>query len=188
MKHVLALVMVCSLGITGHSSVIPPQKKSFFFSPYYKDYGSMVGLYKGLNTTLLQSGNDAEIRSNLLPFNTQIVNYVALHYGEKLTDYFAIDDPMIFFSGSIVASYEQIQATYDPQSKTTPQQIMNCMVDVIGVAKGIKELIASYEALLNGSATWGTLFSVVKNVMRRYGAWFMVGYFVYQFGDCIGWW
>lgn len=188
MKHLLVVMILCSLGMAGYSSVTPSQKKTGIYSSIYKDYGSLLDLYKNLNPTKLQSSDEEEVKSYLLPYNSKIVNYVAERYGENLAAYFAMDDPMIFFSGTLVAQYEYDQATYTPQSKTSPQEIMGCLADAIGIAKGVKELIASYQALLNGSANFGTLFSVVKNIMRRYAAWFMVGYLVYEFGDCIGWW
>jgi hypothetical protein len=66
--------------------------------------------------------------------------------------------------------------------------VFDCVMEAIGVGLGISGMVSNFVTLWNEGASISTVFGVVKNIFRTYVGWFMVGWAVYKFGGCIGWW
>ena len=58
----------------------------------------------------------------------------------------------------------------------------------IGAVKGIAGMVSNFVSMWNSGASVSTVLGVVKNIFRTAVGWFGVGWAVYEFGDCIGWW
>ena len=188
MKKLLFFLTLCALSVPGLTMTTPPSKPALPVWASYRPAGGLMDLFQQLDPKILQSQDDAAIGKYLEPFNVTINAYVKEHYGESLTDLFDLDDPTLFLSGFLIAHFELYQNLSGVQTKMAPGEILDCVGYAIGFGKGIKELIASYTELLSGSASFNTVYAIIKNVARRYVAWFMVGYTIYKFGDCMNWW
>ena len=67
-------------------------------------------------------------------------------------------------------------------------QIFECMMDAIGSVAGIAGMARDFATMWNSGASVATLLRTVKNIFKISAGWFAVGWAVYEFGDCVGWW
>lgn len=108
----------------------------------------------------------------------EIRNYIAIKYSEDLSNLSNID---IITLGIILVPFEQRDMFL---GRVSNAQAFSCMMGAIGTATGISSLISAWNE--GGSAS--TILSVLRTILGVSYGWFAVGYGVYQFGDCVGWW
>jgi len=68
------------------------------------------------------------------------------------------------------------------------EQMFRCMMNAIGAVSGIGLMVNNFVTLWNSGASAATLLSTVKSIFKISAGWFAVGWAVYEFGDCVGWW
>ncbi len=104
-------------------------------------------------------------------------SYVAGKYYEDLSELRDID---VIALAVVMVPFE----SRGNMQRVSYQQAFDCMMTAIGVATGISSLYA----LFSEGAAVSTILGTLKNIIRISGGWFMVGYGVYSFGSCVGWW
>ncbi|MEZ5045793.1 MAG: hypothetical protein R2831_02265 [Chitinophagaceae bacterium] len=63
-------------------------------------------------------------------------------------------------------------------------QYIDCIISAIGSVIGVSDLVTAWQS----GATIGTLKASAKFILKKAGAGLMLGYGIYQIGDCLGWW
>jgi hypothetical protein len=109
---------------------------------------------------------------------TEIRNFIASKYYEDLSNLTDID---VIVLGIMLVPFERRELS---QGFAPNQKAFDCMMTAVGAATGIGALVAAW----NSGASVSTILSVLKSIIRISYGWFAVGYAVYSFGDCVGWW
>ncbi len=95
-----------------------------------------------------------------------------------------LDDQGIVLAGMVIAGVEakeksEIVVTAKSQQAAT----FGCLMGAVGAVAGL----GGFANTIAG-ATMATVFGVVKAIFGIYFSAFTVGWAVYEFGDCMGWW
>lgn len=107
-----------------------------------------------------------------------IRNYVISKYGEDLSN---LTNKEVIVLGLIMIPFEARDAV---AGRISNEQAFDCMMTAIGVATGLNAL---YSLWTTGAST-ATILSTLKAILKFGGGWFAVGYGVWKFGQCVGWW
>lgn len=145
----------------------------------------LIDIYKGLDPRVLRSNDSVLIDNYFRLKNQEIVSYIKNRYGEDLSLTFSINNPMLTIAGLFVACFE---IDTDPNAPRFAPGIGDCLIEAVGVAVGVNDIISSYNSLVQNGASFNSIFKLVKNFVKRYVGWFMAGIAIYEFGDCMNWW
>ncbi len=151
-------------------------------------YNSIEDILKTIDPNILpkylepQFGEGANASGNYIEVLTQkaveIRNYIASKYSEDLSNLSDID---VIALGIVLVPFEQRDMFL---GRVSNQQAFDCMMTAIGVATGLSSLYS----LWTSGATTASIIGTLKNVLKFAGGWFSVGYGVWKFGECVGWW
>ncbi|HMU08654.1 MAG TPA: hypothetical protein PKC54_01500 [Ferruginibacter sp.] len=109
---------------------------------------------------------------------TEIRNYIAAKYYDDLNNF---SNAEVIVIGIIMVPFESRD---NIPGIITNQQAFDCMMTAIGVASGIYAL---YSLWTSGAST-ASILATLKSILKFGYGWWMVGYGVWKFGECVGWW
>ncbi len=107
-----------------------------------------------------------------------IRSYIAAKYGEDISN---LPNKDVIVLGLVMVPFES-RDSYP--GRISNQQAFECMMEAIGVASGLYTL---YSLWTSGAST-ASILGTLKSILKFGGGWFMVGYGVWKFGECVGWW
>lgn len=148
-------------------------------------YSMLSELYKNLDKTILSSGNEAQITSYIQSKNVEIIDYLTSNY-PQYSDAANADtkDLSIFYFGLVHAIAEENGFSNDTANRIPGWA--NCAIDVVAGYFSIESLIADYVTLFTEGASWNTVWPVVRNFVRRYAGWMIVGFVAYDIAtECL---
>ena len=188
MRKLLGMVAFCFVVCNGFANTVYPPLPRLFAIPASIPEGQLLALYQNLEPRILESEDQEEQEKYLISFNPIIVEYVSKYHKVNLTDFFEMDDAMIFLSGFFIGHFEELEKLELDMNTTVNHPILDCLGEAIGVGKGASNLFQAYKDLIKEGVKWDKVWSFVKNGIRRYVGWIAAGYAIYKFGDCMGWW
>ena len=185
MKTLLLILinMMISTLILGSSFILPPKTVSTYNSiedilktidpailpkfPYEQQFAKDTGTNANVNFIVVLNQKAQEIR-----------NYISAKYGEDFGNLPSIN---VIILGIAMVPFEQRDML---TGRVSYEQAFGCMMTALSGATGISALVSAW----NSGATASTILSTLKSILKVSYGWFAVGYAVYQFGDCVGWW
>jgi hypothetical protein len=188
MRKLLGVVAFCFVVCNGFANAVYPPLSSLFTKPVSIPEGQLLALYQNLDPKILQSEDQDAQEKYLLSFNPLIVEYLNKYYKENLTDYFEMDDAMIFLSGFFIGHFEEFEKLELDLDASVNNPILDCLGEAIGIGKGASNLFQAYKDLIKNGAKWDKVWPFIKSGIKRYVGWIGAGYAIYKFGDCMGWW
>lgn len=110
----------------------------------------------------------------------ELRSYISTEYGENLSQFSNSDMILI---GLILIPFEERDF-----QRLSNGQAFSCLMGAIGAVLGIGSLVREFSAAWSGGLTARSLISIIGRMAGTYLAWFMVGWAVKEFGECVGWW
>lgn len=166
-----------SLSMFGSSFPVSPKK--------IKTYNSVEEILRTIDPNILPHGPVSDEFGGSTAYievlnqkATEIRNYIAAKYYEDLSN---LSNAEVIVLGIIMVPFEQ-RDTY--AGRISNQQAFDCMMTAIGVASGIYAL---YSLWTSGAST-ASILATLKSILKFGYGWWMVGYGVWKFGECVGWW
>jgi len=149
-------------------------------------YNSIAEILRTIDPNILPHSpiqpTEGELQSTYIEVLNQkagyIRNYILSKYQEDLSN---LSNKEIIVLGLIIVPFESREIF---PGLVTNEEAFDCMMTAIGAATGISALISLWKS----GATVSTVLSTLKNILKVSYGWFAVGYAVYKFGDCVGWW
>lgn len=173
----LIIGLITSLSMFGSSFPVLPKK--------IKTYNSVEEILRTIDPNILPHGPVAdEFGGNTAYIEvlnqkaTEIRNYIAVKYYEDLSN---LSNAEVIVLGIIMVPFESRD---NIPGIISNQQAFDCMMTAIGVATGISYL---YSLWTSGAST-ATILGTLKSILKFGAGWFAVGYGVWKFGECVGWW
>jgi K+-transporting ATPase A subunit len=173
---IITISLLVSLNIFGYS--IPKSLKAA------KPYNSVADILRTIDPSILPHApaEPDELNAPYIQVLNQkageVRNYVAMKYYEDLSDLSNMD---VIVLGIAIIPFEE-RDIYP--GRVSNEQAFSCMIDAVGTLFLAGALIS----LWNEGASTSTILSVLKSIIKTSSGWFMVGWGVYKFGDCVGWW
>ncbi|HNU87155.1 MAG TPA: hypothetical protein PKJ94_02650 [Ferruginibacter sp.] len=183
MKKVSLLIigLITSLSMFGSSFPVSPKK--------IKTYNSVEEILRIIDPNVLPHGPVADEFGGSTAYievlnqkATEIRNYIAAKYYEDLSSLSNLEVVML---GVVMVPFESRDMMPGYMSY---EQMFRCMMNAIGAVSGIGLMVNNFVTLWNSGASAATLLSTVKSIFKISAGWFAVGWAVYEFGDCVGWW
>jgi hypothetical protein len=61
-------------------------------------------------------------------------------------------------------------------------------MQAVGIASGVAALVTEFSSAWTSGITAKSLLRIIGRMAGIYLSWFLVGWAVKEFGDCVGWW
>ena len=158
----------------------PPDQKSM--------QEGLLFYFQNLDPRILQIEDEGKLQDYLVPLNYKINRYVQDRFKINMTEYYEIDDPAILVAGLLLGHYELSTGLLPIETKIDWREVVECVGSALGIVKGVKDIITSYTAIMNGSASIETVWGVVRTIGKKYFGFITAGIALYKFGDCMDWW
>ena len=103
---------------------------------------------------------------------------------DSITNELGRDELIMIGLAKIIADTSLYSANPSLLPNGTTMHYVDCIVGAVGTVVGIGDLVVAWQS----GASYTTLIATSKFLLKKAGMGLMVGYGVYQIGDCLGWW
>ena len=143
---------------------------------------TFADVYKNLNPTIFYKNQDSSAVKAYFSEQAKILRGLA---ETKYHDNFSsLDDQSIVLAGMVIAGIEEKEKNEtNGTAKSQQAATFSCLMSAVGAVAGLGGLANTI-----AGATMATVFGVVRAIFGIYFSAFTVGWAVYEFGDCMGWW
>ncbi len=155
----------------------------------FEESKTLREIFGRINKKMLTGKSESEIKDYLLPFVSEVRDYVNEKYKLDLYDYYDKDDPTILAVAMMVALGERLEvegiglADFNLQNAKIPQWV-KCLLE----ATGINSLVSAVEGVL-GQIPFGAaeILQIIKRLGKKYLGWIGLALAIADFVDCMGW-
>ena len=133
--------------------------------------------------------SDEELLSYLSPFNEYMYDYFKIFRNELEIPVEAINGTELFQFAAIhiVSHFTEVVVNANGETilvqSGVNDELVKCILEVIGGYFTIETLVADYILLLEQGATWNTIWPIMKNLIRRYVGWFLIASLLWDISE-----
>ncbi|RYF88798.1 MAG: hypothetical protein EOO03_07560 [Chitinophagaceae bacterium] len=139
--------------------------------------------------SLERSGSAGNYETMLNDVAMNVRSYMMSKYNEGFS---MVTNEGVILSAMVLVPFEANSGiggggTFETRN-TSYSAIFDCVIEEIGAVLGIHQMVSNFISLWHNGASISTVSGFAKNIFKTAGGWFLVGWAVYEFGECLGLW